>query len=274
MARRLLLRLETIGALAMDDLLGGLIGSAVSGELGATPIGVPTEISAILASPEEIAVATAALFLRLRHVVNTENTAAPEVEIEQERKRAWRAFEAIIRFIDTAWLDPGRLEVQQYFLLLGCHMLQRNDGVSHPLLNVSSTGKGKKADAYELWDGRRWVCAAYECYLRSGMPRDAAAERIPKDRENRPLRRLVHKATETKLRKPGNIDDAKMAASIKSWHKEFRDSNVPGLVRQLWPDTIEIIEGHQPTTRELLRSSADGFLKLARKTAAKVALPT
>jgi len=172
----------------MDDLLGGLIGSAVSGELGATPIGVPTEISAILASPEEIAVATAALFLRLRHVVNTENTAAPEVEIEQERKRAWRAFDAIIRFIDTAWLDPGRLEVQQYFLLLGCHMLQRNDGVSHPLLNVSSTGKGKKADAYELWDGRRWVCAAYECYLRSGMPRDAAAERIAKDRENRPLR--------------------------------------------------------------------------------------
>src|SRR5215471_16210862 len=77
--RRLLLRLETIGALAMDDLLGGLIGAAVSGELGATPIGVPTEISAILASPEEIADAAAALFLRLRYVVNTENTAPPEV---------------------------------------------------------------------------------------------------------------------------------------------------------------------------------------------------
>jgi hypothetical protein len=64
----------------MDDLLGGLIGGAVSGELGATtPIGVPTEISAIVASPEEIADAAAALFLRLRHVVNTENTAPPEV---------------------------------------------------------------------------------------------------------------------------------------------------------------------------------------------------
>jgi hypothetical protein len=150
-------------------------------------------------------------------------------------------------------------------------MLQRNDGVSHPLLNVSSTGKGKKADAYELWDGRRWVCAAYECYLRSGMSRPAAAERIAKDRENRPLRRLVHKATETKLRK---IDDAKMAASVKSWHKEFRDNTVPDLVRQLWPDTIEIIEGYQPTTPELLRSFADGCLKLARKTATKVALPT
>jgi hypothetical protein len=258
----------------MDDLLGGLIGSAVSGELGATPIGVPTEISAILASPEKIAVAAAALFLGLRHVVNTENTAPPEGEIEQERKRAWRVFEAIMCFIDTTWLDPGRLEVQQYFLWLGCHMLQRNDGVSHPLLNVSSTGKGKKADAYELWDGRRWVCAAYECYLRSGMSRHAAAERIAKDRENRPLRRLVHKATETKLRKPGNINDAKMAASVITWHKECRDNNVPDLVRQLWPDTIEIIEGHQPTTRELLLSSADGFLKLARKTAAKVALPT
>jgi hypothetical protein len=263
----------------MDDLLGGLIGSAVSGELGATPIGVPTEISAILASPEEIAVATAALFLRLRHVVNTENTALPdtappEVAIKQERKRAWLVFEALMCFIDTAWQDPGRLEVQRYFLFLGCHMLQRNDSVSHPLLNVSSTGKGKKADAYELWDGRRWVCAAYECYLRSGMSRDAAADRIAKDRENRPLRRLVHKATETTLRKPGLIDDAKMAASVISWHKEFRDNNVPDLVEQLWPDTIEIIEGLQPATRELLRSSAYGFLKLARKTAAKVALPT
>jgi hypothetical protein len=81
-------------------------------------LGVPPEISAILASPEEIAVATAALFLRLRHVVNTENTAPPEVEIEQERKRAWRVCEAIIRFIDTTWHDPGRLEVQRYFLLL------------------------------------------------------------------------------------------------------------------------------------------------------------
>jgi hypothetical protein len=254
----------------MDDLLGGLIGDAVSGELGATPIGVPTEISAILASQEEIADAAAALFLRLRHVVNTENTAPPEVQIEQERKRVWRVCEAIIRFIDTAWRDPGRLEVQRYFLFLGCHMLQRNDGVSHPLLNVSSTGKGKKADAYELWDGRRWVCAAYECYLRSDMLRHAAAERIAKDRENRPLRRLVHKATETKLRK---IDDAKMAASVKSWHKEFRDNTVPDLVRQLWPDTIEIIEGHPPTTSESLRSLAEKFLKLARKTAAKVALP-
>jgi hypothetical protein len=179
-----------------------------------------------------------------------------------------------MRFIETTWHDPGRLEVQQYFLSLGRGMLQLNDGVSHPLLNVSSTGKGKKDDACELWDGRRWVCAAYECYLRSGMSRHAAAHRIAKGRENRPLRRLVHKVTETKLRKPGNIDGAKMAASIISWHKEFRDNNVPDLVRQLWPDTIEIIEGYQPTTPELLRSFAVENLKLARKTAAKVALPT
>ena len=140
-------------------------------------------------------------------------------------------------------------------------------------MNVSSTGKGKKADAYELWDGRRWVCAAYECYRRLGMSRRAAADRIAEDRENRPLRRLVHKATETRLRKPRHIDDAKMAASVKSWHKEFRDNNVPDLVRQLWPDIIEIIEGHPPRTSESLPSLAEKFLKLARKTAAKVALP-
>jgi hypothetical protein len=221
----------------MDDLLGGLIGAAVSGELGAmTRIGAPTEISAILASPEEIADAAAALFLRLWQVVNLENAAPPdaappdaappdaappEVAIKQERKRAWFVFDALMRFIDTAWRDPGRLEVQRYFLLFGCRMLQLNDGVSHPMWSVSSTGKGKKADPYELWDGRRWVCAAYECYLRSGMFRPAAAHRIAKDRENRPLRRLVHKATETKLRQPGKIDDAKMAKSVKSWHKEF-----------------------------------------------------
>jgi hypothetical protein len=106
------------------------------------------------------------------------------------------------------------------------------------------------------------------------MSRHAAAERIAKDRENRPLRRLVHKATETTLRKPGHIDAAKMAASVKSWHKEFRDNTVPDLVRQLWPDTIKIIEGHSPTTSEPLRSLAEKFLKLARNTAAKVALPT
>jgi hypothetical protein len=259
----------------MDDLLGGLIGSAVSGELAATAsIGAPTEISAILASPEEIADAAAALVLRLRHVVNLENTAPPEVAIKRDRERAALVFQAINHFIGTAWHDPGRLEVQRYFLLLACHMLQRNDGVSHPLMNVSRTGKGKKTDTYEVWDGRRWVCAAYECYLRSGMHCDAAAERIAKDRENRPLRRLVHKATETKLRQPGRIGDAKMVASVKSWHKEFRDNTVPDLVRQLWPTTIEIIEGHQPTTPELLRSFAVENLKLARKTAANVALPT
>jgi hypothetical protein len=143
-----------------------------------------------------------------------------------------------------------------------------------PLLNVSSTGRGKKDDACELWDGRRWVCAAYECYLRSGMSRRAATNRIAKNKENPPLRRLVHNVTETKLRKPGHIDSAKMAASIISWHKEFRDNNVPDLVRQLWPDTIEIIEGYQPTTPEPLRSLADQCLKLARKIATRVALPT
>jgi hypothetical protein len=90
----------------MDDLLGGLIGGAVSGELKAMMrIGVPTEISAILASPEEIADAAAALFLRLRHVVNLEKTAPPEVAIKQGRERAWLVFEALMRFINTAWHD-------------------------------------------------------------------------------------------------------------------------------------------------------------------------
>jgi hypothetical protein len=65
-----------------------------------------------------------------------------------------------------------------------------------------------------------------------------------------------------------------MAASVISWHKGFRDNNVPDSVRQLWPATIAIIEGQQPTPPELLRSFADESLKLARKTAAKVALPT
>jgi hypothetical protein len=64
----------------MDDLLGGLIGSAVSGELGATPIGVPTEISASLASPEKIAVAAAALFLGLRHVVTRRIRLRPKLK--------------------------------------------------------------------------------------------------------------------------------------------------------------------------------------------------
>ena len=168
-------------------------------------------------------------------------------------------------------IDPHRAHLSA---AVGAGRATRGSGSTKATLNVSSTGKGKKADAYELWDGRRWVCAAYECYLRSGMLRHAAAERIAKDRENRPLRRLVHKATETTLRKPGHIDDAKMAASVISWHKEFRDNNVPDLVRQLWPDTIEIIEGHPPTTSEPLRSLAEKFLKLARKTAAKVALST
>jgi hypothetical protein len=259
----------------MDDHLGGLIGSAVSGELAATaPIGTPTEISAILASPEEIADAAAALFLRLGHVVNLENMAPPEVAIEQERVRNALIFEAINRFIGTAWLDPGCLEVQRFFKILGARMLQLNDGVSHPTWSVRSTGKGKKSDAYEVWDGRRWACAAYECYLRSGMRRHAAAERIAKDRENRLLRRLVHKATETTLRQAGKIDDAKVAASVISWHKEFRDNTVPDFARQLWAAIIEIIEGYQPTTPELLRSFADKNLELARKTAAKVALPT
>jgi hypothetical protein len=90
----------------MDDLLGGLIGSAVTGELGATtPIGVPTEISAVVARPEKIADAAAVLFVRLRHIVNivnTENTAPPEVAIKQERERASLVFAAINRFIGTA----------------------------------------------------------------------------------------------------------------------------------------------------------------------------
>ena len=99
--------LETIAALAMDDLLGGLIGGVVTGEQGATtPVSMPPEISAIVASQEEIADAAAALFLRLLHVVNLENRAPPEVAIKKERERAALIFAAINRFIGTAWLDP------------------------------------------------------------------------------------------------------------------------------------------------------------------------
>jgi hypothetical protein len=214
----------------------------------------------------------AAFFLELDLIVQAEPPADMPSALAEQR-RTIKMLRALFKFIEQSWGNSRRIAVQRYLLKLEAQFAQLNDGVTHPHMMARRLGKsGHKPDTLENWEARRWACAAFECFVRSGKyTREKAAEYIAKQPANRPLRRLVRNATEDLVSRIGPDD---LRDAILSWHQGFQQrKNKSKTVQSMWTSTLEIISRNQDTnTPEIWLAQGEVCLVKARDAASSVGL--
>src|SRR5262245_24941043 len=108
------------------------------------------------------------------------------------------------------------------------HLRQLNEGIQSPLYKAKIRA-GSPADRYEIWNARRYVVAALECYLLA-KPNVKHDDEIRKMVQKNPcLKRLIrHATTETRSR---NIQ---LQSAIKRWRKSFKEGTAPKDVQESW----------------------------------------
>jgi hypothetical protein len=82
-----------------------------------------------------------------------------------ERTRSVKLLRAFNVFVERCWLDPRAIKARARLFNLATAIEQLNDGVTHPML-MKETRLGPKNDRHDVWNARKYVCAALECYVR------------------------------------------------------------------------------------------------------------
>ena len=152
---------------------------------------------------------------------------ADPVRGERERLVAILAF--LTRFISRVSTSARLRRTVNPFLMDQIHHLrQLNKGIQSPLYKAKIRA-GSPADRYEIWNARRYVVAALECYL-IAKPNVKADDEIRKIAQNNPcLKRLIRNATaETRSR------NVQLQSAIKRWRKSFKEGTAPDDVQESW----------------------------------------
>jgi hypothetical protein len=123
----------------------------------------PSPVRAVLVSPDAIE-AMGELFLSLERILTAECPAGIDAG-KAERTRSVKLLRAFNVFVERCWLDPRAIKARARLFNLATAIEQLNDGVTHPML-MKETRLGPKNDRHDVWNARKYVCAALECYVR------------------------------------------------------------------------------------------------------------
>jgi hypothetical protein len=184
-----------------------------------------------------------------------------------ERKRFIEILAFLTRFISRVATSARLRQAANVFLMDQIHHLrQLNDGTQAPLYKAKSR-VGSPADRYEIWNARRYVVVAIECYLlaKPDVKLDDAISKIAHKKSC--LKRLIRNATsETRFR------NVQLESAIKRWRKSFREGTAPEEVQESWNrDNRYLLEKERSTSRWM--AAGDNFLKNACDMARRIALP-
>src|SRR5262249_34943630 len=108
------------------------------------------------------------------------------------------------------------------------HLRQLDKGVQSPVYKAKSRA-GSPGDRYEIWDARKYVVAAVECYLlaKPNVKPDDVIRNVAQ--KNRCLKRLIRNATsKTQFR------NAQLESAIRRWRKSFKEGKAPADVQESW----------------------------------------
>ena len=108
------------------------------------------------------------------------------------------------------------------------HLRQLDKGIQSPVFKAKSR-PGSPADRYEIWNARKYVVAALECYLLA-EPNAKPDDEIRKIAQKNPyLKRLIRNATtETRFR------NVQLESAIKRWRKSFKEGTAPKDIQGSW----------------------------------------
>jgi hypothetical protein len=224
----------------------------------------PDPVRAIRVSPDAIQ-AMGELFLSLERILTAECPAGIDAG-KAERTRAVKLLRAFNVFVERSWLDPRAVKARARLFGLATAIEQLNDGVTHPML-MKETRLGPKNDRHDIWNARKFVCAALECYVRSRkFTRAAAADFIAS--KHQILKRLIrHATTDT----PSRASRKRLSGAILSWHQQFKQGEAIETVQSTWPNMLKILDEGKCRSAEWT-ARADFCLQMAREFASAIVL--
>lgn len=191
------------------------------------------------------------------------NTADP---VRGERERLIAILTFLTRFISR--VAPARLRrtVNSFLMDQIQHLRQASEGIQSPLYKAKNRA-GSPADRYEIWNSRRYVVAALECYLLAN-PNAKSDDEIRKIAQANPsLKRLIRNATtETRAR---NIQ---LQSAIKRWRKSFKEGTAPHDIQESWNRDYQSMVKKERSPSEWM-AAGNNLLKDACHRASRIILP-
>jgi hypothetical protein len=182
-----------------------------------------------------------------------------------ERQRLIGILASLTRLVSA--VSPRlRRKVNSFLIDQIHHLRQLNDGIQSPLYKAK-TRAGSPADRYEIWNSRKYVVAALECYLlaKPSVKPDEVMRKIAQ--ENPCLKRLIRNATaETRFR---NIQ---LQSAIKRWRKSFKEGTAPHDVQESWNRDYQSIVKKERSPSEWM-AAGNNLLKDACRRARRIILP-
>jgi hypothetical protein len=188
--------------------------------------------------------------------------------VRGERERLIGILVYLTRLI-SAVSTSARLHIDvNRFLLNQIHHLQQLDeGIQAPAFKAAIK-VGSPPDRYEIWNARRYVVAALECYLLA-KPNAKPDDEIRNIAQKNPcLKRLIRGATidaETRFR------NVQLQSAINGWRRSFKKGAAPHDVQKDWNrHKPRFEERHLP---ERWTARGKSLLKNACDMARRITLP-
>jgi len=184
-----------------------------------------------------------------------------------ERERLIRILVFLTRFISRVSTSASLRKTVNSFLLDQIHHLrQLNKGIQSPLYKAKIRA-GSPADRYEIWNARRYVVAALECYLLA-KPNVKLDDEIRKVAQKNPcLKRLIRNAT-TETR----FSNVRLQSAIKRWRKSFNEGTAPDDIQESWNrDNRDMSKKERSSSGWM--AAANNLLKDACDMARRIILP-
>jgi len=192
------------------------------------------------------------------------NKADPE---QGERERLIGILTWLTKFISRVSTSARLRKTVNPFLIDQIHHLrQLNEGIQSPLYKAKIRA-GSPADRYEIWNARRYVVAALECYLLA-KPTAKPDDLIMKIAQKNPsLKRLLRNATtETRSR---NIQ---LQSAIKRWRKSLKEGTAPKDIQESWDRDNRYMSAKDYSPSEWM-AAGNNLLENACARARRIILP-
>jgi len=186
----------------------------------------------------------------------------------EEREKLIGILAFLTRFIRQVSTSARlRKNVNAFLIDQVHHLLQLDQGIQSPVYKAKSRA-GSPADRYEIWNARRYVVAALECYLLA-KPKVKPDDEIRSIAQKNPsLKRLIRNATvdaETRFR------HVQLGSAIKRWRKSFKEGTAPHDVQEDWNRHKPMFKERHLPERWMARGKS--LLKNACDMARRIKLP-
>jgi hypothetical protein len=188
--------------------------------------------------------------------------------VQGEREKLIGILTWLTRFISRVSTSARLRKTVNSFLIDQIHHLrQLNKGIQAPLYSKAKIGAGSPADRYEIWNARRYVVAALECYLRAkpNVKPDDVIRKIAQ--ENPCLKRLIRNATAKR-----RFRNAQLEGAIKRWRKYFKEGIARDDIQESWNRDYQSMCRKERSPSEW-KTAASKLLKDACRRARRIILP-